>query len=70
MMLREGTSAQDPMNDVKIVSETVAETNFKEKDFIFDPGEERASILNVHIPVRTQRCLFGNRGAFIKYLSL
>ncbi|KND03682.1 uncharacterized protein SPPG_01150 [Spizellomyces punctatus DAOM BR117] len=57
MMLREGTSAQDPLNDVKMFSESVSETTFKEKDFIFDPGEERANILNIHIPrfVRTVR---------------
>ncbi|KAI9012799.1 hypothetical protein BC832DRAFT_548054 [Gaertneriomyces semiglobifer] len=55
LMLREG--AGDSSNDFKIVTETVSETSFKEKDFIFDPGEERSNILNIHIPrfIRTVR---------------
>ncbi|KAI9092801.1 hypothetical protein DFS34DRAFT_276046 [Phlyctochytrium arcticum] len=83
MMLREGTTAEDPLNDVKIFSESVAESSFKEKDFIFDPGEERANILNVHIPrfMRTVRntalaevgcrvLISLNMGAFNKDLAI
>ncbi|KAJ3278375.1 hypothetical protein HK104_002391, partial [Borealophlyctis nickersoniae] len=51
LMIREGTPvAADIANDVKILTESVAEKQFKERDFIFDPGEERSSIIHINIP--------------------
>ncbi|KAI8910606.1 hypothetical protein DFJ77DRAFT_101717 [Powellomyces hirtus] len=56
LMLKEGTAAKDLVSDTKIVSEIVAEKTFKEKDFVFDAGEERANILNIHIPRSVRTC--------------
>ncbi|CAG8435711.1 1495_t:CDS:2 [Ambispora gerdemannii] len=44
-------------DDTKVVSETVAEEWFKNKDFLFDCGEDRTTTVNLHVPntVRTIR---------------
>ncbi|CAG8461841.1 11605_t:CDS:2 [Ambispora leptoticha] len=43
--------------DTKVISETVAEEWFKNKDFLFDCGEDRTITVNLHVPntVRTIR---------------
>lgn len=38
-------------NHVKVVNETVKTFNFKEKDFVYDPGEDRTNTIHLSIPV-------------------
>ncbi|KAG9294211.1 hypothetical protein G9A89_021570 [Geosiphon pyriformis] len=44
-------------DDTKIIAETLAEEWFKNKDFLFDCGEDRTTTVNLHVPntVRTIR---------------
>ncbi|KAI8592016.1 hypothetical protein BDZ88DRAFT_409323 [Geranomyces variabilis] len=82
LMLKEGAS-ESSLADTKIVSATVNEKTFKEKDFVFDAGEERANIININIPPEVYTCkntalaevacrlvLSLNMGAFIKDLVI
>ncbi|KAJ3037489.1 hypothetical protein HDV00_001664 [Rhizophlyctis rosea] len=57
LMGREGTAIVDFADGVKVISETVHEETFREKDYTFDPGENRSTVLHVTIPahVRTVR---------------
>jgi hypothetical protein len=38
-------------DDIKIVSETVAEMAYKDKDFLFEHHDDRTSILHINVPV-------------------
>ncbi|TPX31481.1 hypothetical protein SmJEL517_g05187 [Synchytrium microbalum] len=53
VMLRQ-SNKRGPL-DTKVIAEPVSEAIFRERDNIYDPGEDRSNVLHVHIPpyVRT-----------------
>ena len=45
-------------DDVKVVSATVAEEWFKNKDYLFESGEDRTITVNIYVPVSLCKYLF------------
>jgi len=45
------------IDDVKVIGDTVAEEWFKNKDFLFDCGEDRSTTVHVNVPV-SEKCFF------------
>ncbi|KAJ3086453.1 hypothetical protein HK102_013109, partial [Quaeritorhiza haematococci] len=50
MLQPEGSPASSATDNLKIFTETVSEKSYREKAFVYDPGEDRSNMISVQIP--------------------